>query len=43
VIVVVWRLVAKKTLLRSLPPLFRFGTRLLRRPLPTRKFYTPAT
>ncbi|OCF40255.1 hypothetical protein I317_05949 [Kwoniella heveanensis CBS 569] len=38
-----WRLVAKKTLLRILPPLFRLFSRLSHQSLPTRRFYKSAT
>jgi len=39
--IVVWRLIAKNTFLRVLPPVFRFTSKVVS--LPTRKFYTPAT
>ncbi|CAK9782950.1 unnamed protein product [Cutaneotrichosporon oleaginosum] len=38
-----WRLVMKKTLLTILPPAFRLFSKVLDVPLPTRKFYLPAT
>ncbi|WVF65651.1 hypothetical protein IAT40_000382 [Kwoniella sp. CBS 6097] len=37
-----WRLAAKKTLLRTLPPLFRLFSRLSHQSLPTRRFYKSA-
>ncbi|WVQ93301.1 hypothetical protein IAU59_000369 [Kwoniella sp. CBS 9459] len=37
-----WRLVAKKTLLRALPPIFRLFSRLSHQSLPTRRFYKSA-
>lgn len=41
VVVLIWRLAAKKVLHFSLPPIFRFASLLFE--LPTRRFYTPAT
>jgi hypothetical protein len=41
--IVIWRLVAKTTLLRVLPPIFRMSSKITHVPLPTRKFYTAAT
>lgn len=38
-----WRLVMKKTLLTVLPPVFRFVSKALDVPLPTRPFYIAAT
>lgn len=38
----VWRLIAKATFLRVLPPLFRLVSKVLDRPLPTRRFYLSA-
>lgn len=38
-----WRLIAKMTLLRILPPVFRFSAALFDFELPTRRFYKPAT
>ncbi|WVQ81355.1 hypothetical protein IAT38_003478 [Cryptococcus sp. DSM 104549] len=38
-----WRLVAKATLLRVLPPIFRGFSNLSHLELPTRRFYKPAT
>lgn len=37
-----WRLIAKSTLLRVLPPIFRLVSKVLDRPLPTRRFYLSA-
>ncbi|GMK56246.1 hypothetical protein CspeluHIS016_0300860 [Cutaneotrichosporon spelunceum] len=38
-----WRLVMKRTLLTVLPPAFRLFSKVLDVPLPTRRFYLPAT
>ncbi|ODN95718.1 hypothetical protein L198_04336 [Cryptococcus wingfieldii CBS 7118] len=38
-----WRLIAKATLLRVLPPTFRAFSHILHTQLPTRRFYTAAT
>ncbi|BEI80981.1 hypothetical protein CcaverHIS002_0201410 [Cutaneotrichosporon cavernicola] len=38
-----WRLVMKRTLLTLLPPAFRLFSKVLDVPLPTRRFYLPAT
>ncbi|KAK4687514.1 hypothetical protein P7C73_g2591, partial [Tremellales sp. Uapishka_1] len=42
-IIFVWRMIAKATLLRVLPPIFRFASQLTPLALPTRKFYKAAT
>ncbi|RSH95324.1 hypothetical protein EHS25_000411 [Saitozyma podzolica] len=42
-IIFAWRLLAKATLLRVLPPIFRFTAKLFDFDLPTRRFYKAAT
>lgn len=42
-IIFAWRLLAKATLLRVLPPIFRFTANLFDFDLPTRRFYKAAT
>jgi hypothetical protein len=39
----IWRLIAKSTLLKILPPIFRASSRIFEFNLPTRKHYTAAT